>query len=151
MTTLSKSGKNTQTIKNDLEMDFLILHKWFHENHMILNPGKCHYIVIGGDEPTRKIILNNNEIASSNEEKRLGILLDGKLNFDSHSLCKKAGQNKSLPHSRSEIIAIKLSSKIPIQLLPTDLDVYFSIFKQCIKQHSHKTPTLITSSLLIEY
>ena len=139
MTTLSKSGKNTQTIKNDLEMDFLILRKWFHENHMILNPGKCHDIVIGGDEPTRKIILNNNEIASSNEEKRLGILLDGKLNFDSHSLCKKAGQNKSLPHSRSEILAIKLSSTIPIQLLPTDLDVYFSIFKQCIKQHSHKT------------
>ena len=151
MTTLSKSGKNTQTIKNDLEMDFMILHKWFHENHMILNPGKCHYIVIGGDEPTRKIILNNNEIASSNEDKRLGILLDGKLNFDSHSLCKKAGQNKSLPHSRSEIIAIKLSSKIPIQTFPTDLDVYFSIFKQCVKHHSHKTPTLITSSLLIEY
>ena len=118
---------------------------------MTLNPGKCQYIVIGGGEPTRKIILNNNEIASSNEEKRLDVLLDGKLNFDSHSLCKKAGQNKSLPHCKSEIIAIKPSSKIPIQLLPTDLDVYFSIFKQCIKQHSHKTPTLITSSLLIEY
>ena len=82
MTTLSKSGKNTQAIKDDLEMDFLILHKWFHENHMILNPGKCHYIVIGSDEPTHKIILNNHEIASSDEEKRLGILLDGKLNFD---------------------------------------------------------------------
>ena len=128
-------------------MDFMILHKWFHGNHMVLNPGKCHYIVIGDDDPTQKIILNNNEIASSNEEKLLGILLDSKLNFDSHmtSLCKKAGQklckNKSLPHSRSEIIAIKLSSKIPIQLLPTDLDVYFSIFKQCIKQHSRKSLT----------
>ena len=43
---------------------------------------------------------------------------------------------KSLPHSRSQVIAIKLSSKITIQLLPTDLAVYFSIFKQCIKQHS---------------
>ena len=56
MTTLSKSGKNMETIKNGLEMDSLILHKWFHENHMILNPGKCHYIVIDGDEPTCKII-----------------------------------------------------------------------------------------------
>ena len=45
-----------ETIKNGLEMDSLILHKWFHENHMILNPGKCHYIVIDGDEPTCKII-----------------------------------------------------------------------------------------------
>ena len=52
-----------QKIKNDLEMDFMILHKWFHENHMVLNPGKCHYIVIGDDDPTHKIILNKNEIA----------------------------------------------------------------------------------------
>ena len=95
--TLYKSGKNMQKIKNDLEMDFMILHKWFHENHMVLNPDKCHYIVIGDDDPNQKIILNNNEIASSNEEKLLGILLDSKLNFDSHitSLCKKAGQKRS--------------------------------------------------------
>ena len=47
----------------------------------------------------------------------------------------------SLPHSTSEIIAIKLSSKMPIQLLSTNVDVYFSIFKQCIKQHSRKSLT----------
>ena len=95
--TLYKSGKNMQKIKNDLEMDFMILHKWFHENHMVLNPDKCHFIVIGDDDPNQKMILNNNEIVSSNEEKLLGILLDSKLNFDSHitSLCKKAGQKLS--------------------------------------------------------
>ena len=95
--TLYKSGKNMQKIKNDLEMDFMILHKWFHENHMVLNPDKCHFIVIGDHDPNQKIILNNNEIVSSNEEKLLGILLDSKLNFDSHitSLCKKAGQKLS--------------------------------------------------------
>ena len=78
-------------------MDFMILQKWFHESQMVLNPGKCHYIVIGDDGPSHKIILNNNEIASSNEEKLLGISLDSKLNFDSHitSLCKKAGQKLS--------------------------------------------------------
>ena len=64
---------------------------------MMLNPDKCHYIVIGNDDPNQKIIFNNNEIASSNEEKLLGILFDSKLNFDSHiaSLCKKAGQKLS--------------------------------------------------------
>ena len=62
---------------------------------MVLNPGRCHYIVIGDDDASYKIILNNNEIASSNEEKLLGILLDSKLNFDSHitSLCKKQAKN----------------------------------------------------------
>ena len=97
--TLYKSGKNMRKIKNDLEMDFMILHKWFHVNHMVLNPGKCHYIVIGDDDPSHKIILNNNEIASSNEEKHLGILLDSKLNFDSHIiifLCKEEKYGKNL-------------------------------------------------------
>ena len=59
----------------------MIQHKWFHENHMVLNPGKCHYIVIGDDDPNQKIILNDNEIARSIEEKLLGILLDSKLDF----------------------------------------------------------------------
>ena len=54
-------------------------------------------MVIGDNEPFNKIILNNNEIASSNEEKLLGILLDIKLDFDSHitSLCKKTGQKRA--------------------------------------------------------
>ena len=64
---------------------------------MVLIPDKCHYIVIGDGDPTQKIILNNNEIASSNKKKLLGILLDSKVNFNSHitSLCKKAGQKLS--------------------------------------------------------
>ena len=49
-------------------MDFMILHIWFHENHIVPYPGKCHYIVIGDNDPSNKIILNNNQIASSNEE-----------------------------------------------------------------------------------
>ena len=71
--TLYKSGKNMRKIKKDLEIDFMILHKWFHENRMLLNPCKCHCTVIGDNDPSYKIILNNNEIASSNEEKLLGI------------------------------------------------------------------------------
>ena len=64
---------------------------------MVLNPDKCHYIVIDDDDPTQKVILNNDEIASFNEEKLFGNLLDSKLNFDSHitSLFKKAGQKLS--------------------------------------------------------
>ena len=95
--TLYKSRKNMRKNKNDLEMDFMILHKWFPEKHMVLNPGKCHHIVIVDGDPTHKNFLNNNEISSSDEEKLLGILLDSKLNFDSHitSLCKKAGQKLS--------------------------------------------------------
>ena len=44
---------------NDLELEFIILHKWFHDNYMVLNPGKCLYIVIGVNDPSHKINLNN--------------------------------------------------------------------------------------------
>ena len=62
---------------------------------MKLNPGKCHYMVTGNKDVSHKImLLNNNEINSSNKEKLLGILLDSKLNFESHvdPLCRKARQ-----------------------------------------------------------
>ena len=66
---------------------------WFHENHMILNPGNCYYMVIGIRDLSHDM-LNNNKITSSNEENLLGIFLNSKLNFESHlgSLCRKAGQ-----------------------------------------------------------
>ena len=71
MTLLSiYNGKNMQKVENRL-MDFMILHKCFHENHMVLNPGKCHYIVIGDTEPSYQIILNNNDIARSNKENKI--------------------------------------------------------------------------------
>ena len=72
----------------------MILHQWFHENHMTLNPGKCHYMVLGSRDLVHDIMPNNSNITSSNEEKLLGIFLDSKLNFESHiaSLCRKTCQ-----------------------------------------------------------
>ena len=54
---------------------------------MTLNPGKCHYVVIGSRDLAHKIMLNNNKFTNSNEIKLLGIL-DNKLNFIKFSLQK---------------------------------------------------------------
>ena len=54
---------------------------------MTLNPGKCHYVVIGSRDLAHKIMLNNNKFTNSNEDKLLGIL-DNKLNFIKFSLQK---------------------------------------------------------------
>ena len=80
--------------KNDLEINLMILHKLFHKNHMLQNPGKCHYTEISNKVLSHKIILNNKEITISNEGKPLGILLGSILNFHSHikSPCKKEHQ-----------------------------------------------------------
>ena len=39
---------------------------------------------IGDNDPSHKMILNNKEITSFNEEKRLGMVSYSKLIFDSH-------------------------------------------------------------------
>ena len=79
--TLYSTGKNLNRTRRNLEMEFMILHQWFHENHMTLNPGKCHYMVIGSRDLSHEIVLNNSKITSPNEEKLVSIFLDSKLNF----------------------------------------------------------------------
>ena len=96
--TLYSTGKDPNRIRRNLGDDFMILYLWFHENHMTLNPGKRHYMVIGSRDLSYKIMLNYSKVTSSNEEKLLGIFLDSKLNFESHiasSLCRKADQKIS--------------------------------------------------------
>ena len=81
-------------VKENLKINFLIMQKWFYENHMVLNPGKCHCLVLGNRSNSDTINLNGTKLASSSYEKLLGILIDGDLGFDKHikSLCRKAGQ-----------------------------------------------------------
>ena len=74
--TLYSTGKDLKRIRRNVEMDFIILHQWFHENHMTLNPGKCHYMVIGIRTLSHETMLNNNKITSSNEDRLLSIFLD---------------------------------------------------------------------------
>ena len=92
--TLYSTGKGLNRLRRNLEIDFSILNQWFHENHVTLNPGKWHYMVIGSMNLSHEIMKNNDKITSSNEEKLLGIFLGSKTNFESHigSLCRKSNQ-----------------------------------------------------------
>ena len=60
----------------------------------VLNPGKCHCLVLGNRSHLDAINVNGKKLASSSYEKLLGILTDRDLSFDNHikSLCRKAGQ-----------------------------------------------------------
>ena len=40
---------NLEEVKQNLSQDLLKLSQWFHENCMILNPEKCHYVSLGKD------------------------------------------------------------------------------------------------------
>ena len=56
--TLYSIGKSLNMVKENLKINFLIMQKWFYENHMVLNPGKCHYLVLGKRSNSDTINLN---------------------------------------------------------------------------------------------
>ena len=58
---------------------------WFYENHMVLNPGKCHYLIINKDITNESIELGKKTLHVQAEQKLLGIIIDKDLNFQSHT------------------------------------------------------------------
>ena len=95
--TIYSIGKSLNMVKENLKVNFLIMQKWFYEKKTVLNPGKCHYLVLGNRSHLDAINVNGKKLASSSCEKLLGILTDRDLSFDNHikSLCRKAGQKRN--------------------------------------------------------
>ena len=56
-----------------------------YENHMVLNPGKCHYLVLRKRSNSNTVNLNGTKLASSGYEKLLGIFIDR----DLHTIKKR--------------------------------------------------------------
>ena len=44
---LNSTGNTTRNVKKALSNDFGIIGDWFHENLMVLNAKKCHYMYFG--------------------------------------------------------------------------------------------------------
>ena len=91
--TLYSSGNDLEKVKQTLRQDFEIVTKWFYENYMVLNSGKCHFMCLRQNTVNETFVYDN-EMKSSKEEKILGVIFDSKLRFKSHvkNLCKKASQ-----------------------------------------------------------
>ena len=54
-------------VKEKLLHDFKILTKWFHENFMALNAGKCHYMCKGSENiENDDFIFNGMKLENSN-------------------------------------------------------------------------------------
>ena len=87
-------GSNLEEVKQNLSQDLLKLSEWFHENCMILNSEKCHYMSLGKDSEGDLLRLCGEALEVSQIETVLGIQIDNKLNFENHikSLCSKASQ-----------------------------------------------------------
>ena len=58
------------------------LFKWFNDNQMKANPGKCHFICSSSVKTS--IMIENEQIRNSSFEQLLGVFFDSKLAFQSH-------------------------------------------------------------------
>ena len=94
--TLYASGFNLEEVKNCLSAAFDAVAKWFYENHMALNVGKCHFMCLGEDARNETFIFKGFVMKNSKEQKILGVTRGNKLTFKSHikNSCEKASQKK---------------------------------------------------------
>ena len=90
-------GKDINKVKDTLAKGFGIVTNWFHENFMVLDSKKCHFMCIGKDGENETFTFKDVCYKSSNEEVILGITIDNKLDFHSHmrKMCQKPGQKKN--------------------------------------------------------
>ena len=88
---------NFKEIKTMLKKNFKILQGWFYQNHIVLNPRKCHYLITNKDIANESIELGKKSLHAKAEDKLLGIIIDKDLNFQSHtkSIIKTTNQKLS--------------------------------------------------------
>ena len=87
---------NFKEVKTMLKKNFEVLQGWFYENHMVLNPGECNYL-INKDITNESIEFGKKTLHAEAEQKLLGIIIDKDLNFQSYtrSIIKIANQQCS--------------------------------------------------------
>ena len=66
-------------------MNFELLQVCFFENHMFLNPEKCHYLIINKSIANESIELGKKTLHAEAKQKLLGIIIDKDLTFQSHT------------------------------------------------------------------
>ena len=131
--TLYAYNKNLETVICNLRQEFSVLSNWFYDNYMMLNPGKCRFMLFGVKENEQfDLICNDITLKRSSDENIFGVTIDNKLSFDEHiiNICKTANkksqrsqQNKSLYETKSKGNIINILHNLSFQLLSVYLDV----------------------------
>ena len=82
--TMYTSDKRVSTIIDSLSRECTILSKWFYNNFMVLNPGKCSFMLLGVDNSLQTNLVCGDEILKNTKQDRS----NNKLNFATHLLKK---------------------------------------------------------------
>ena len=94
-TTVYACDNNLDNVIARLENDSNTIIQWFADNVMKLNTEKCYLLILGRNS-NQQITVNIGDcvIENTEEEMLLGVVIDRRLNFETHisKLCKKAGK-----------------------------------------------------------
>ena len=98
--TLYSARKCQCDLETKLQKASVKLFKWFHENGLKANQGKCHFLDIN-----TKFLLPACILGNSDSQKLLGVTIDRKLNFNEHvtNLCGNASKKNSSTHKNFPI------------------------------------------------
>ena len=95
--TLYAYNKNLEIVICNLRQEFSILSNWFYDNYMVLNLGKCHFMLFGAKENEQfDLIFNDITLKHNSHEKMLGVTIDNKLSSDEHIINIFKRANKKL-------------------------------------------------------
>ena len=92
--TIYSCHTSVDAIITNLEIDLSNVLEWFKKNQVAENPDKFQMIVLGLHNRKLCINMGNHNVNSTNEVKLLGLIIDHKLNFNSHinTLCTTASK-----------------------------------------------------------
>ena len=115
------SSNDVSGLIESLEEALKELFKWFDNNLMESNPGKCHLLVRTNNNV--QIRTGNFRIENTKREKLLGIHFHSKLSFDYHlsKICKKASRKLMLSVEKKNFNEYLF--QLAVQLLPTYMDM----------------------------
>ena len=93
-TTILACGSDMCSIFKSLEENISLLSIWFENNYMKMNEDKSHLLFFGSKDEEVSESISGSLIQESDEEKRLGVTLDRRLDFKNHvsNLCETASQ-----------------------------------------------------------
>ena len=118
-------NKSLKFVLEQLEEQSNIALKWFEDNYMKMNSGKCHLFVSGNKYEQMWAKIGNDKIWESRTVKLLGITIDNELKFDVHiDVCMKAQRKLS--------VLARIRKYLDFNKLRTIFKTFFeSQFKYC--------------------
>ena len=135
-------NKDVDIVRHRLESAAGIALKWFKQNHMQANADKFQSILFHRSKciPNYVFNVNNVSIPTESSVKLLGVLLDNKLNFESHvsTICKKAAAQVKALMRLPDVLSTSCRKRIYEAFISSHFNYCSLVWHFCGKKSTRK-------------